>query len=129
MESLSNESCKSPCDWDRGTLKRLTANASLQHWLDNQILTAEAMYQFRKRNIQGITFLHLMRAEFSDVKKNLTGRFVLAKSIPHTCRFHQFTPPSQRSIVAKRVSVEADYTVSFNSFLSSKNEIFNIKPG
>ena len=44
---------KGPCDGVGGTVKRLTARASLQRSLDDQILTARDMYQFCTEHISG----------------------------------------------------------------------------
>ena len=119
--------CRSPYDGLGGTVKRLAANASLQRPLDNQILTAKALYQFCERNTQSIKFMPLKKAELSEVRKKLSERFVLGKTIPGTRGFHQFTPLSQRSIGAARISEESHCTVSFNFVSLPKKEILDIK--
>jgi hypothetical protein len=48
---------KSPCDGIGGTVKRLTARASLQHPWDKPITTAKAMYNFAESNIKGIKYV------------------------------------------------------------------------
>src|SRR4051794_16264353 len=45
---------KRPCDGIGGTVKRLTARASLQRPIDNQILTPKDMFDFAKANIKGL---------------------------------------------------------------------------
>ena len=67
--------------------------------------------------------MYLTKTELNEVRKKLTERFVLTKTIPVTRRFHQFTPLSQRSIGAKRISEESDYTVSFSFVSLPKQEI------
>ena len=107
-------------------MKCLTANASLQHPLDYQMLMAEALYQFCEQNIQVIKFMYLTKPDLTEVRKKAIQQFVLAKTIPGTRGFRHFTPLSQHSIGAKRISEESDYTVLFN-FVSLPT-IFDIKP-
>jgi hypothetical protein len=45
---------KSPCDGIGGTVKRLTARASLQRPLNHQILTPQDMFEFAQINMHGI---------------------------------------------------------------------------
>ena len=94
---------KSPCDGLGGTVKRLAAKASLQRPVDNQIFKAEGMFQFCEKAINGIKFMYLAGAEITDVRQKLAERFLVAKTIPGTRGFHQFTPLSVCSIAAKRV--------------------------
>ena len=118
---------KSPCDGLGGTVKRLAAKASLQRPVDNQILTAEAMFQYCKKEIHGINFVYLTGAEIANVRQELAERFLVAKTIPGTRGFHQFTPLSVCSIAAKRVSEEADHTLTFN-FVNQHEEKINLRP-
>ena len=52
---------KSVCDGIGGTVKRLTARASLQRTHSNQILTVSAMLKFCKENIKDIEFFSYQR--------------------------------------------------------------------
>jgi hypothetical protein len=82
---------KSPCDGIGGTVKRLTARASLQRPVNNQILNAKQMFDFAKESIKGITFVWVSAEEVVDGEKNLEKRFEQAVTIPGTRSFHSFT--------------------------------------
>ena len=47
---------KSPCDGIGGTVKRLTARASLQRLSQEQILTSDEMFAFCQQEIKWIDF-------------------------------------------------------------------------
>ena len=119
---------KSPCDGIGGTVKRLATRASLQRPVNNQILTAKEMFQFCEKEIHGIKFMYLTAAEVADVRQKLAERFLIAKTIPGTRGFHQFTPLSVCSIAAKRVSEEADYTLTFNFVNLPNKEKLDLRP-
>ena len=50
---------KSPCDGIGGTVKRLTARASLQRPLDKQILSVDKMFEFCCEKIKNINFINI----------------------------------------------------------------------
>ena len=61
---------KSACDRVGGTVKRLTARASLQRPISDQILTVDAMFAFCPENIPSIIFFNIMKDQMSDSRKN-----------------------------------------------------------
>jgi len=50
---------KSPCDGIGGTVKRLTAKASLQRPVERQILNSREMFNFCTESIPGIHVLYI----------------------------------------------------------------------
>ena len=66
---------KSPCDGIGGSVKRLTARASLQRPYSEQILTASQMLLFCQKNIANIRFLFISKEEIVDVREQLKIRF------------------------------------------------------
>ena len=50
---------KSPCDGLGGTIKRLTARASLQRPIKNQILTAMEVLEYCQKEVQGIISIYI----------------------------------------------------------------------
>ena len=66
---------KSPCDGIGGTVKRLTARASLQHPVSSQILSAKQIFEFCQDSIHGIKFVYTHSGEIDQVRTELTSRF------------------------------------------------------
>ena len=56
MEFFAKSRAKTAVDGVGGTIKRITAQASLQRLFNEQILTAEAVYNFCCNNIESIIF-------------------------------------------------------------------------
>ena len=84
---------KGPCDGVGGTVKRLTARASLQRPEKDQIVTPEHMFKFCKDNIAGITFIFVSTETINAVKEAvLKERFVKARVLRGTRGFHYFEP-------------------------------------
>ena len=69
---------KSTCDGIGGTVKRLTARASLQRPISSQILSAKKMFEFRQGSIHGINFIYTNSDETDVIRSKLTSRFSLA---------------------------------------------------
>ena len=65
---------KSPCDEIGGTVKRLTAHASLQRPYAEQILTVPSMVSFCQENIHGVLFFHISKDKMEDVRAELKPR-------------------------------------------------------
>jgi len=59
---------KSPCDGIGGTVKRSAAMESLQHPLENQILSVKSMVSHCTNAMPTIQFMHLTKEELNDVK-------------------------------------------------------------
>ena len=103
---------KSPCDGIGGTVKRLTARASLQATDANHILTPMQMFQWATENIKNITFFFISA---EDIKKHeetfeLERRYALAKTITGTRSHHCFIPISKNKIRMKRISQDRIFT-------------------
>ena len=62
---------KSPCDSIGGTVKRLTARASLQRPIKDQILSTKDMFEFCNLEINGIKFVHLTSKELDITRAKL----------------------------------------------------------
>ena len=58
---------KSPCDGIGGTVKRLTARASLQRSYSDQISDVSSMLAFCKTNIPGIQFCYISAEKMKEV--------------------------------------------------------------
>ena len=85
---------KSPCDGIGGTVKRLTAKASLQRSPGNQILSAAHMMEFCSNFIAGIHFFFISQ---------------IARTVLGTRSFHQFISLPQGKIGVKRTSVDTNF--------------------
>ena len=70
---------KSPCVGIDGTVKRPTAQASLQRPVTNQILCAKDM-KFCEESINGIKFAYTFSEATASVKSAPVSRFTLAKN-------------------------------------------------
>ena len=68
---------KSPCDGIGSTVKRLTAQESLKRPYRNQILTSEAMYEFRIKKIKAVNFIYIkgldLQLQCEEQKERHTG--------------------------------------------------------
>ena len=109
---------KQPCDGIGGTVKRLTAKASLQRTLQNQILTPQAMFEFCVNNIDNINFIYISSDEMSETRIFLEDRFLNASTIPGTRSFHQFVPLGDNKIATKRCSEDGEIAL-VHSFISN----------
>ena len=108
-----------------GTVKRLTAKASLQRPIKDQILHVSEMFKFCKEKILGITFNLIMKDSMHDVREHLSKRYVAAETLPGTRSFHQFTPISQTTIGVKRVSEDSTYEKEFD-FVNAPRPSLNL---
>ena len=109
---------KSACDGVGGTVKRLTARASLQRPFNDQILSAQDMYKFCKEDIKGIKFFFIAKEDMTKTREALCNRYVSAKTVPGTRGFHQFVPLSSSSIGAKRISADSNFSLKFDFYFS-----------
>jgi hypothetical protein len=114
---------KSPCDGLGGTLKRLTARASLQRTLSNQIITARQVFEYCKEEIKGIFVSFISIEQMDPVRSMLETRFSTVSTLPGTRSFHQFVPLSETVMATKRVSEDESYALEYNLVLGKKNTI------
>ena len=75
---------KSPCDGIGGTVKRLTARASLHRSTFQQILTARDMFNFCCQSIEGIDFHFISKENMVEVRGQLADRFSKGRTVPGT---------------------------------------------
>ena len=97
-----------------GTVKRITAFASLQCAVKDQILTTKEMFAFCRSEIQGIKFVFITSSEIEMACNYLKERYSAAKTIPGTRGFNQFIPVSQVTIKTKCVSEDEEFCLEFN---------------
>ena len=90
-------------------MKHLVARASLQATLQNQILTAEEMFQWAEKNIGGIKFFFVTSQEIQQnaMEYDLEKRFRAATTIAGTRSHHGFLPISSTRLEMRRVSSDA----------------------
>ena len=115
---------KSPCDGVGGTLKCLTARASLQRPLADQILTPTAVFHYCKESVQGINVFLITTEEMEVARKQLKERFSSVTTLPGTRSFHHFVPLSESVMAAKWVSEDQVYAIEFDLIRGMKS-----KPG
>ena len=116
---------KSPCDGIGGTVKRMTARESLTRPYQNQILSADDMFNFCCANIPSIIFKFVKKDEMEQHRINHADRYrEVENAIPGTRSYHQFVPLSRDKISAKRVSEDEQYecTHNFNAVLCLDEE-------
>ena len=114
---------KSLCDGIGGTLKRLTARASLQRTLSDQILTAKQVFDYCKKEVQGVHVNFISADDMVPVRSMLDARFYNVCTLPGTRSFHQFVPLSESVMAAKRVSEDQSYSIEFNLVLGKTNVV------
>ena len=74
---------KSPCDAIGGTVKRVTAIASLQRPSGNQILTPSDMFEFcsTTTSLSYIIFIYVSQYQLSELRKTFEARYVVCRII------------------------------------------------
>ena len=92
---------KSPCDGIGGTVKRLTAIASLHRTTNNQILTAPAMFEFCEKEIKGIKFFYITKESNMKIRSEMVQRYTIATTLPGTRSYHHFVPLGRTKIATK----------------------------
>lgn len=92
---------KGVCDGLGGTVKRLAARASLQRPYEHQIMTPYQLFIWCKANILSTEFIFVSSQDHQEEETLLEERFLAAKSIPGTQKFHTFLPESDNEILAK----------------------------
>ena len=105
---------KTACDGVGGTVKRLTARASLQRPVNDQILTVHDMMKFCTENIKNIHFIFISKEEMSQVRKMQQHRYDSGRRIPGTRRFHHYKPSGLNSIQYKEISTDEHYLGTFH---------------
>ena len=104
---------KGPCDGVGGTVKRLATKASLQRPYDNQILTAQQLFDWAAKNITSVHFEFSTQEEYIETETFLEDRFYQAVTIKGTQKLHAFIPieSSKSKILAKHFSNATEYAI------------------
>lgn len=89
---------KGACDGVGGTVKRLTARASLQRPYDQQIMTPRQLFEWAVDNIPATTFQYLAEDDYKSEQVLLEQRFGQSRTIPGTRKFHSFVPLSRYKV-------------------------------
>lgn len=98
---------KNACDGIGGTIKRLTAKASLQRLITDQILNAQAMFEFCKQSLgKQIQFFYVGHEDLSKSAEMLKSRFDNSIQIPGTQKFHKFVPLTKEKLTAYELSTD-----------------------
>jgi hypothetical protein len=105
---------KSICDGLGGTVKRIVRKASLQLSDENQIQTANAVYEFCKMNIEKINFQFIDKIKSDALRLELAARFSTTRTIPGTRSFHHFKPLHSNNIEIKRTTDSPNPAVIFS---------------
>lgn len=112
---------KSACDGIGGTVKRLTARASLQRPLSEQILSVSAILSFFQENISNIRFLFISKDRMTEVRRELKTRFASGHTVPGTRSYHYFEPQTANVIAYKRTAEDDVFTGTLNITGESQN--------
>jgi len=87
---------KQPYDSIGGTIRHLTAKASLQRPYSDQILTSKMMFQYCVSKIQDIKFIYIAQENLNSTRLFLETRFEQIKCpISGTRSFHELVPFSE----------------------------------
>ncbi|XP_057336012.1 uncharacterized protein LOC130674639 [Microplitis mediator] len=97
---------KGPCDGIGGVVKRKAAKASLQRPIDNQITTPEEFYEWavEPNSLPSIAVKFSPESDYVNAREKLELRYITAKSITGTQKFHCIIPVTNGSIKAKEYS-------------------------
>lgn len=102
---------KGPCDGIGGNLKRLAARASLQASSKEQILTADALYKWAKKNLTETVVFFSSKGSHASSREDLASRFASAKVIPGTQKYHSVIPSSESTLSLRKYSTAKKYDV------------------
>ena len=109
---------KLPCD-GIGTMKRVTARASLQKTTSGHILTAEQMFKFCKEAIPSVNFVYITANEINTGHSKLDHQYSITETIPGTQSYHPYIPTSNSTIKLKRASCDDRFECEFD-FLKNR---------
>ena len=93
---------KGHCDGIEGNLKRLVARASLQASSKDPILTADALYQWAKKNLVETLVFFSPKENHAITAQELKSRFASANTVPGTQKYHSFVPSAKLTVRLKR---------------------------
>ena len=85
---------------------------------NSQILNPHDMFQYcKKKNIQGIKFIFIIKDELTKTWESLEDRFTKAITIPGTRSYHEFILLSENTIAMRYCSKDQEVATTF-SFLN-----------
>ena len=84
----------SKIDGITGTIKRLTARASFPRPYNNQIRSADAVYQFCSKTIKKILFNLIERDTLNLIWDKITCQYKYGETVPGTRSYYQSCPVS-----------------------------------
>ena len=88
-------------------MKRATARESLSRAYRDQILTAQAMYDFLiNKFVSTIHFMFVSQEKVAEVAMSLQERFARSLTIKGTQGLHMFRPIDQKTMYVCEVSTE-----------------------
>lgn len=101
---------KGPCDGVGGTLKRLSARASLQLPANRQILTPRDLFEWvcLPGSLPSINKRFSTTQDYNVAKDRLKQRFESVKPIPNTQKHHCFIP-TEEAMMIKTYSASEDF--------------------
>ena len=100
---------KGACDGIGGTAKRATYHESLRRPLSDQILTAEAMFEFLSTKfVSVIKFIFVPATEVEKVENSLSARFARAVTVKGTKQYHRFSSQNIQNITVRELSSDND---------------------
>lgn len=98
---------KGACDGIGGTAKRAAYHESLRRPFSNQILTAEALFDYLdKKFVSVVKFIFVNSEEVKDIAAGLQERFASAVTVKGTQGFHKFAPVDVRTLTAHELSTD-----------------------
>ena len=72
------------------------------------------MHNFCNGNISGIVTLLLRKEEMCVIRARLEYRYSQISTVPGTCSFHHFLPPTSGVIAAKHVSSDEKFCIKYD---------------
>lgn len=100
---------KGPCDGLGGTLKRCATRVSLARHFENQIDTAELLFQWAASSDIDMNFEYATNTEYESMTEKLKNRFDSAVTIKGTLKYHCFIPKQSGQIMVKKYSTDYDH--------------------
>ena len=81
-----------------GNLKRLAADASLQASSKDPILTADAFYEWTKKNLVKTLVFFSPKEDHAITAQELKSRFASANTVSGTQKYHSFVPSAELTL-------------------------------
>lgn len=99
---------KGPSDGVGGCVKRLARLASLKMGSGEQMLNAEDLFEWAKRNIPSVHFVLCTQVDYDFHKRNLSSRFASAETVKWTKSFHTVIPINSSTSLMFKTSSYCD---------------------